>query len=68
MIGGVLRRQSSLAPFYLQDLLVDEVEVQLSGRENSRITFTGKLSKLVPGRNELSVFCPVSYPFPLNHD
>ena len=39
---------------------MDEVEIQLGGRENSRISFTGKLNKLVPGRNEVSVFCPVS--------
>ncbi|KAI8998488.1 trafficking protein particle complex subunit 10 [Trametes punicea] len=42
------------------ELPVDEVELQLSGRENSRISFTDKVSRLAPGRNELTLFCPSS--------
>ncbi|KAI0327179.1 hypothetical protein GY45DRAFT_1328000 [Cubamyces sp. BRFM 1775] len=42
------------------ELAIDEVEVQLAGRENSRISFTNKVTKLAPGRNELTLFCPSS--------
>ncbi|KAI0362291.1 hypothetical protein OH77DRAFT_1416520 [Trametes cingulata] len=42
------------------DIPADEVEVQLAGRENSRISFTDKVSRLSPGRNELTLFCPSS--------
>ncbi|KAI0780765.1 trafficking protein particle complex subunit 10 [Trametes elegans] len=42
------------------DVPVDEVEVQLSGRENARISYTDKVSLLKPGRNELTLFCPSS--------
>ncbi|KAI0665103.1 trafficking protein particle complex subunit 10 [Cubamyces menziesii] len=42
------------------DIAVDEVEVQLAGRENSRISFSERVSKLAPGRNELTLFCPSS--------
>ncbi|KAI0748290.1 trafficking protein particle complex subunit 10 [Daedaleopsis nitida] len=44
------------------DLPVDDVEVQLSGRDGSRITFTGKVSVLAPGNNEVTLFCPSSSP------
>ncbi|KAI0709428.1 trafficking protein particle complex subunit 10 [Earliella scabrosa] len=44
------------------DLPVDEVEVQLSGRETAKISFTGKGTTLIPGRNELTLFCPSSAP------
>ncbi|KAI9065113.1 hypothetical protein FKP32DRAFT_1674998 [Trametes sanguinea] len=42
------------------ELPVDGVEVQLAGRENSRISFTEKVSLLAPGKNELTLFSPSS--------
>ncbi|TFK86916.1 hypothetical protein K466DRAFT_586827 [Polyporus arcularius HHB13444] len=44
------------------EISIDEVQLQLAGRENSRITFTSKASSLVPGPNELTLFCPSSPP------
>lgn len=34
--------------------------MQLTGRENSRLSFTHEAAQLAPGRNELTLFCPVS--------
>ncbi|KAI0831480.1 trafficking protein particle complex subunit 10 [Trametes gibbosa] len=42
------------------ELSVDEVEVQLAGRENSRLLFAHAASRLAPGPNELTLFCPSS--------
>ncbi|EIW60047.1 uncharacterized protein TRAVEDRAFT_164477 [Trametes versicolor FP-101664 SS1] len=42
------------------ELLVDEIEMQLTGRENSRLSFTHEAAQLAPGRNELTLFCPSS--------
>lgn len=39
---------------------MDEIEMQLTGRENSRLLFTHEAAQLAPGRNELTLFCPVS--------
>ncbi|KAI0724064.1 trafficking protein particle complex subunit 10 [Cerioporus squamosus] len=60
-------RDGSLLKVVVQNKLpceisIDEVELQLAGRENSRITFTSKASSLAPGRNELTLFCPSSAP------
>ncbi|KAH9945954.1 trafficking protein particle complex subunit 10 [Epithele typhae] len=43
-------------------LPVDEVEVQLGGRDNTKITFTVKVASLAPGLNKLTAFCPSSAP------
>ena len=44
----------------MQELPVDEVEVQLSGRDSNKVVFSAKVSGIVPGNNELTLFCPVS--------
>ncbi|KAI0647217.1 trafficking protein particle complex subunit 10 [Trametes meyenii] len=58
-------RDGSLLKVVVQNRLpcavpADEVELQLAGRENSRISFTAKILSLVPGRNELTLFCASS--------
>ncbi|CDO72874.1 hypothetical protein BN946_scf185002.g59 [Trametes cinnabarina] len=42
------------------DLPINEVEVQLAGRDNSRITYTEKATCLTPGKNERTLFSPSS--------
>ncbi|TBU35808.1 trafficking protein particle complex subunit 10 [Dichomitus squalens] len=42
------------------DVPAEEVRLQLTGRENSQITFTAKVSSIAPGRTELTLFCPSS--------
>ncbi|KAI0636805.1 trafficking protein particle complex subunit 10 [Trametes polyzona] len=42
------------------ELPVEEIEVQLAGRENSRLSFTHGAATLTPGKNELTLFCPSS--------
>ncbi|KAI1794522.1 trafficking protein particle complex subunit 10 [Ganoderma leucocontextum] len=42
------------------DVPAEEVRLQLNGRESSQITFTTKVSSIIPGRTELTLFCPSS--------
>ena len=44
-----------------QELPVDEVELQLTGRENSKLSFTSHVSAIAPGSNKLTLFCPVRF-------
>ncbi|OBZ75937.1 Trafficking protein particle complex subunit 10 [Grifola frondosa] len=42
------------------DIPVDEVEIQLAGREANRLIFSGKEDLLKPGRNSVTLFCASS--------
>ena len=43
----------------MQDLLVDEVVVVLTGHEGVQLTFTAQVSSLPSGLTKQTLFCPV---------
>lgn len=45
----------------VQDIPVEEVRLQLNGRDSTQMIFTTKVSGIVPGLTELTLFCPVGY-------
>ena len=44
----------------VQPIPIEEITVLVSGRENSRLTFSESVETLPPGRTTLELFCPVS--------